>query len=355
MNQPVLTKCMRVIVAVLLFLNNSYSEFIIDAKSGESQGTAANRKMIAIHQEPSNSADIHSTPHRCDLSKFVQKFKPEKLQINCDNIHEVKLGKLLGRGSWAEVFGGEWHGRKVAVRKLKAGNVMTERGLNDTLVATAVMFQLRKAPNVVHLLGWCDGTIVMNKADTTLTGMILTGQELSVVRSLEIALDIAKGVQQLHEHPMGPIAHGDIMPNQFLADEQGTILLGDFHKIHYAGYSNANIKCQYKQHGTIVDEKQDIHDIALIMWQLRSRLRVSKECSPNKYGLKCPVKKMKDYPQAMQDLIVEAWDTDPVKRPSATEMVQRIEAILRSYKASGDSMAKSEIRYVRNRKRRFQL
>ena len=44
-----------------------------------------------------------------------------------------------------------------------------------------------------------------------------------------------------------------------------------------------------------------------------------------------PMEKMSDYPQAMQDLIVEAWDANPNKRPSATEMVQRIEAILHDY------------------------
>ena len=346
MNRQVIAKCIGVVVAVLWLLNNSYPEFIIDVKSGVFRGAPVNRKMIAIHQEPSNSADITSTPYQCDFSEFVQKFKPEELEINCDNIHEVKLGQLIGYGSYAEVFEGEWHGRKVALRKRKGKHFISKRNLDNTLEAAAVMFQLREAPNVVHLLGWCNATIVMNKADTILKKIMK--RELSVARSLEISIDIAKGVQQLHELPMGLVAHGDIKPTQFLVDEQGTILLGDFHKIHYIGYSNAITKCQFKwRDGNIVDEKQDIHDIALIMWQLQSQI-------PPDIG---PVttEKMKDYPQAMQDLIVEAWDTDPVKRPSATEMVHRIEAILRSYKELDDFIAKSEIRNVRNRKRKFKV
>ena len=43
---------------------------------------------------------------------------------------------------------------------------------------------------------------------------------------------------------------------------------------------------------------------------------------------------MIDCPHGMQDLITEAWDADPTKRPSATEMVQRIETILDDYNSS---------------------
>ena len=76
----------------------------------------------------------------------------------------------------------------------------------------------------------------MSKAVDTLDHVMY--QKMSVERSLEISLDVMKGVQQMHTLPMGPVAHGDIKSTQFLIDEQGTILLADLHKMHYTGHSN---------------------------------------------------------------------------------------------------------------------
>lgn len=346
MYQSGLANRIGVIVVFLCLLKNSDPGFLIDTKSTGFRGAAVNRKMIAIHQESTSNADILITPDGCDFGKILRKFRPEELEINCDNMHEVKLGKLIGYGSFADVYEGEWNGRKVALRKRKNNQFIRQRDYDNILQMAAVMFQLREAHNVVHLLGWCNDTIVMNKADTILKKIMK--REISVERSLEIAFDIAKGVQQVHELAMGPVAHGDIKPAQFLVDEQGTVLLGDFHKIHYTGYSNTNTKCQFQwKDGSIADEKQDIHDTALVLWQLQSR--IAPEVGP------VTVEKMKDYPQAMQDLIVEAWDADPAKRPCAREMVRRIGTILRSYKASDGFATKNGIRNVSNRKRKFKL
>ena len=40
---------------------------------------------------------------------------------------------------------------------------------------------------------------------------------------------------------------------------------------------------------------------------------------------------MKGYPQDMKDLIAEAWNDDPLQRPTATELVERMESIIQNY------------------------
>ena len=40
------------------------------------------------------------------------------------------------------------------------------------------------------------------------------------------------------------------------------------------------------------------------------------------------------YPQEMRDLIVEAWDSDPRKRPTAADMVTRMQSIVKKYSIS---------------------
>merc|ERR1712125_271077 len=97
-------------------------------------------------------------------------------------------------------------------------------------------------------------------------------------------------------------------------------------KAVYGGYSNSNTKCPRAENAS-----DDIYRTALILWMLRARQRPHKNCFGSIDSIRPDVEKMSDYPQAMQDLIVQAWDKESIKRPSATEMMQRIEAILRDY------------------------
>ena len=43
----------------------------------------------------------------CDFREFLQKFKPDELEINCNNINKVKLGNKIGAGLFANMFEGE--------------------------------------------------------------------------------------------------------------------------------------------------------------------------------------------------------------------------------------------------------
>ena len=57
---------------------------------------------------------------------------------------------------------------------------------------------------------------------------------------------------------------------------------------------------------------------------------------------------MRDYLQPMRDLITKAWNTNYAKCSSATEIVQRIQAILGSCKALYNFITKSKIHNTKN-------
>ena len=95
-------------------------------------GAVVNRKMTADLQESMGKVDTSNKNHEplpyhldpesyrksdgCGHSNIIRNFKPEKLKINCDNIHEVKLGKLLGSGLKRKVYEGEFRRQQVAVK-----------------------------------------------------------------------------------------------------------------------------------------------------------------------------------------------------------------------------------------------
>merc|ERR1711862_607264 len=174
------------------------------------------------------------------------------------------------------------------------------------------------------------------KAKGTLEELILNEkQEISVESALKMALDIARGIQQLHTVPMGPVSHNDIMPHQFLFTDQGTLVLNDLDSMGYLGQTASNKKCLPSKYGDFFkDEKHDVYRAAFILWMLRGRQRPNRNLFRKSNEVRPDVEKMSDYPQAMQNLIVEAWDADPTKCPSAIEMTQRIEAVLSKHNSS---------------------
>jgi len=260
------------------------------------------QKVLPRYLDP----DFYREPDGCDFSEFVRQFKPNKLEINCDNIHELKIGKLLGAGATAHVYEGHFHKKKVAV-KIPKSDHSSERTIKSCTAEAAVLYQLRRAPNVANLLGWCDDIMVLEKAAGNLKELLTAKKmkgNMPEENSLKIALDITKGLQQLHAIH---VTHNDVKPSQFLFTHQETVFLNDFGSMRFTGYSNSNTKCQFyvnRPFYSFQDENVDILYTASFLFMLRIR-----------------------HP-AMKDLIAEASDSDPVKRPSAAEMVKRIEAIL---------------------------
>lgn len=172
----------------------------------------------------------------CDFSEFIRLFEPEKLMIHCGNIHEVRKGRKLGQGYWRKVYEGDFRGTRVAMKLVRQQHEKRRDIVTRHVQEAAMLFQLRNEPNVVHLLGWCNSTIIVDYVSDQLEALVFDREnDLPVERALELALDAAKGVAQLHQITAGPIAHTDIQTRQFLINSQGVLLLNDFNRQKYAG------------------------------------------------------------------------------------------------------------------------
>lgn len=291
----------------------------------------------------------------CNFNNFIQRFKPEELDITCSNFAELQMGSFQGSGGVRKVSQATWHGRKVAVKEL-INNAANQSKKNSMLREASLLFQLRKAENIVKLIGICNSTTIFEYAPTDLQSLVLDEkEEISVGRALSLGLDVVKGLAQLHSVGNGPIVHNDLTLDQYLVDFTGKVQLGDFHSSKYVGLDDYGRKCSYL-HCSIgevyqapecvldeneKDEKADIYGVALILWSLRSRELPYKSLEKRPYKLIAGGQKriiagerpdltlVSDYPQEMKDLIVEAWDSDPSKRPSAEDLVKRMEDIVK--------------------------
>ncbi|KAF1317830.1 Tkl protein kinase, partial [Globisporangium splendens] len=300
----------------------------------------------------------------CDFSAAVQALRPEQLEINCENIDELKLEEFLGQGFWREVsqpitlsiVSAYYAGREVAVKVVKEKLMNRSDIITRHVEEVAAIFPVRNAPNIVSLVGWCNTTVVVDYVPQKLDELLYESSEvISVRRALELARDAARGLAQLHGAAGGPFAHTDIQTRQFLVDKTGKLLLNDFNRIKYAGPRlvdgvSTDEKCTFEtpiakgkwrspeeyEHIEL-DEKLDVYSLSLVLWSLQSREKPFGNLSRDQVyeqvplGTRPPVKAMSGFPPAMQDLIVRAWDTDPAKRPSAATLAATIEKILEEY------------------------
>ncbi|CAI5700343.1 unnamed protein product [Peronospora effusa] len=257
----------------------------------------------------SDPPETYRRKHGCDFSAAVAQFKPEELELNCVNMDQLEKGEFLGKGFWREVYKTKWKGREVAVKYVKKIHMNRTDIITRHVEECASIFPIRNQPNIVKLVGWCKTTVV--------------------VEYIPHQLD-----KLLHNAPGGPFAHTDLQVRQFLLDADGTLKLNDFNRVDRQGKWRSPEEYQHLR----LDEKLDIYSLSLVLWTLRARVKPFRMYSKSKVyamvpkGVRPSVKKMSDYPQQMQDLIVRGWDNDPKKRPTATEMVDEIERILASYR-----------------------
>ncbi|RLN63315.1 hypothetical protein BBP00_00004238 [Phytophthora kernoviae] len=294
----------------------------------------------------------------CDFSGIVAQFKPDELEINCDNIGQLEMGEFIGSGLWRKAYKATWNGRDVVVKRVSDYGLSQPNVMYRHVKEAAAIFLIRNDANIVGLVGWCNLTIMPEYIPTNLD-MLLHGTRdlVSVKRTLELARDAARGLVQVHNVSGGPLVHGDIKCEQFLLGDDGVLRLNDFNYVMYAGPRIVNgtvtsEKCPFhfpvapksRWHSPEeikqlpLDEKIDIYGLSIVMWAMKSRRRPYQAIDMDEAwegipkGLRPPVSEMNDYPQAMQDLIIRGWDHDPKKRPTAMEMAEEVDRILQQYK-----------------------
>ncbi|KAG7379511.1 hypothetical protein PHYPSEUDO_008521 [Phytophthora pseudosyringae] len=295
----------------------------------------------------------------CDFSAAVALFKPEELELNCANMDQLDVGEFVGKGFWREVYKTKWNGRDVAVKRVKEDLLSRPDIIPRHVEECASIFSIRNEPNIVGLVGWCKTTVVVDYIPHQLDTLLFESEEpVSVQRALKLARDAARGVAQLHNAPGGPFVHADLQARQFLIDGNDTLQLNDFNRVKYTGPRLVNgvpmsEKCTFEtsvakgkwrspeeyQHLRL-DEKLDVYSLSLVLWAMRARVKPFRMLEREEVyekvptGFRPPLESMGDYPQQMQDLIIRGWDTDPKKRPTATEMADEIDSILESYESN---------------------
>ncbi|KAM7500597.1 hypothetical protein LguiA_025011 [Lonicera macranthoides] len=308
---------------------------------------------------------IHYKNH--DVIKLLEKngAKPLVAPMHVGNAREVPEYEIepkeLDFTNSVEITKGtfhiaSWRGTEVAVKKLGKEVITDEdkvRAFRDELA----LLQKIRHPNVVQFLGAVTQsspmmivTEYLPKGD--LRAFLNRKGALKPTTAVRFAMDIARGLNYLHENKPDAIIHRDLEPSNILRDDSGHLKVADFGVSELLKVTNRvkedrpliyeETSCRYLAPEVFrneeYDTKVDVFSFALILQEMIEgslpfsakkanevpKSYAEKQRPPFRAPAKC-------YAHGLKELIEDCWTEKPAQRPTFKQIIQRLESIYNSF------------------------
>ena len=314
-----------------------------------------------IPPEPERAApDVHDGETQTSLDpELCAECTGADISLHEDDPFHIRLNELeyeessrLGVGSFGEVFKGRWRGTAVAIKRLLASHSNNcdecQTLFRDFLGEVDILKKLRH-PNVVLFMGVVHEPSQRFSAIVTeylhrgsLFKLLHSGcgkkNLITQVRMMQMAVDIAMGMQYLHTcTPM--IVHRDLKSPNLLVDKNFTVKVADF-GLSRTKRANATFLSRQSRNGTLEwmapevlrneqsNEKEDLYSFGVILWELiTGSVPWSELLNPVQvvYAVGVQGRRLAipedTCPPSLHSLIEACWDGDPERRPSFEEVL----------------------------------
>ncbi|XP_078606107.1 extracellular tyrosine-protein kinase PKDCC-like [Branchiostoma floridae x Branchiostoma japonicum] len=193
-------------------------------------------KMINVSEDAVGSMVSKPQP-----MATVEPVEHEAKLLSCEDIAEISITRLLGRGYTKVVELGTYRGRQVAVKRVKS-NVRDVTACKARMkgkrqhecylfanykIMKEMLLQMHLShPNIVKLLGYCvrSENIAESLSEHGVVAVTEVGRSFNIeaARSmmwrqrLQIAIDIADLLDYLEHSPLGSLIMADMGPSQFV-------------------------------------------------------------------------------------------------------------------------------------------
>ena len=179
-----------------------------------------------------STSDNMENVHLLDTGNLVI-----SIQVIRDITGNFSEENLLGKGGFGSVYKGELDdGTKIAVKKMES-SVVTNKGLDEFHAEISVLTKVRHR-HLVSLLGYCidgDERILVYEYMPmgTLSDHLFERKKfefppLTWERRLNIALDVARGMEYLHGLARESFIHRDLKPSNVLLGDDYRAKVSDF-------------------------------------------------------------------------------------------------------------------------------
>ncbi|XP_010272702.1 PREDICTED: serine/threonine-protein kinase HT1 [Nelumbo nucifera] len=298
-----------------------------------------------------------------DVIKLLEKYgaKPLMAPMQVYNAREVPEYEIdpkeLDFTNSVEITKGTfriaiWRGTQVAVKKL-GDDVITDEDKVTAFRDELTLLQKIRHPNVVQFLGAVTQsspmmivTEYLPKGD--LRAFLKRKGALKPMTAIRFALDIARGMNYLHEHKPEAIIHRDLEPSNILRDDSGHLKVADFGVSKLLKVAKTvkedrpltyeDTSCRYVAPEVFrneeYDTKVDVFSFALILQEMIEGcppfLTKQDDEVPKSYAAKerPPFRaQAKNYVYGLKELIEECWSEEPSERPTFKTIIIRLDEI----------------------------
>ncbi|XP_011073996.1 serine/threonine-protein kinase STY8-like isoform X2 [Sesamum indicum] len=264
---------------------------------------------------------------------------------------QIRRSDGISKGSYQVA---RWNGTKVSVKILDKDGHADPETINVFRHELTLLEKVRH-PNVVQFIGAVTQNVPMmivleyhSRGD--LASYLQKKGRLSPSKALRFALEIARGMNYLHECKPEPIIHCDLKPKNILLDFGGQLKVAGFGVIRLSLTSPGKVKLVepeaidrssfyvapeiYKDE--VFDRSVDVHSFGVMLYEMMEGSPPFSSKSPHEAAkLICleekrpTVKsKSKSFPSELKDLMEECWHPDPFARPTFSEIIVRLDKIV---------------------------
>ncbi|XP_053866037.1 mitogen-activated protein kinase kinase kinase 10 isoform X2 [Malaclemys terrapin pileata] len=273
---------------------------------------------------------------------------PLPLEIS---FQELLLDEIIGVGGFGKVYKGVWRGEEVAVKAARQDPDEDISTTAESVRQEARLFCMLRHPNIIALKAVClqppNLCLVMEYARGGALNRALAGRKVPPHVLVNWAVQIARGMNYLHNEAVVPIIHRDLKSINVLILEKmedgelggRTLKITDFglarewHKTTkmsaagtYAWMAPEVIRLSR------FSKSSDVWSFGVLLWELLTgevpyreidALAVAYGVAMNKLTLPIP----STCPEPFARLLAECWDPDPHARPPFGSILGRLVAI----------------------------
>ncbi|KAM9318997.1 mitogen-activated protein kinase kinase kinase 10 [Pholidichthys leucotaenia] len=267
---------------------------------------------------------------------------------------ELILEEVIGAGGFGKVYKGVWGGEEVAVKAARQDPDEDISATAESVRQEARLFWMLRHPNIIALRGVClkepNLCLVMEYARGGALNRALAGKKVPPRVLVNWAVQIATGMDYLHNQAFVPIIHRDLKSSNILIlqpverdDLSGkTLKITDFglarewHQTTkmsaagtYAWMAPEVIKL------SLFSKSSDVWSFGVLLWELLTgevpyreidALAVAYGVAMNKLTLPIP----STCPEPFAQLLGECWSSNPHSRPLFTNILRRLQSIEQS-------------------------
>lgn len=269
--------------------------------------------------------------------------------------YELNPGELQFRRG-EEVLKGtyqvaKWNGTKVSVKILDRESYADPDCVSAFKDELTLLEKVRH-PNVVQFVGAVTQNIPMMIVSEyhprgDLGSYLQKKGRLQPHKVLRFALDIARGMNYLHQCKPDPIIHCDLKPKNILLDSGGQLKVAGFGLIKLSKICPDKAKLAHPTEidisnlymapevykDEIFDRSVDVYSFGLVVYEMIEgapafHLKAPEEAAKilclegKRPSLK---NKAKSYPSDFKELIEECWDSNTAVRPTFSEIIVRLD------------------------------